>query len=235
MFDGKKKKEKAEEDEAGKRLDALEEQMKTIATSMQTMGRAFEQMPQSISASVAKGLEGLKPNEDENKKTVSDGDLEKLSRADFMDYILAQLKEEVVKPIGERLDKGDTNARVKELNEQLSAARAKHKDFDTFWDDDGAKGILRQNPTLSIEDAYELAKTKNPEKVKEIETKEKEAEEEKRKEEAEKEGKPFVVFHPGPQVKVNHREDAGLKEILDDNFGAIFGSVNEIQPDTASE
>ena len=102
-----------------------------------------------------------------------DVDLEQLDRKDFAAFIIKSaevvLKTEMAKLLGD-VDKKVTNLassfESKNANEQIAKAADQNPDF-WEWSNE-IKQMLAENPTLSVNRAYQLAKSENHKKAEEL-------------------------------------------------------------------
>lgn len=115
---------------------------------------------------------GLTPRE-EVREPVK---LDELSRDEFAAHILGtvsrSLQEEMSKalaPVISAVNGMQQSTASKEVNASISDLRGKHKDFNDWKTEMVA--ISRQHPTLSVPEIYTLAKSQNPDKAKELDTK----------------------------------------------------------------
>ena len=99
-------------------------------------------------------------------------DLEKLSRKDFMGVIVQALTkhlDEKLKPIAEgaeqtsvRLQRDDMRRQLKEIEDNPDM----YPDFDEFADE--VQEVLKEKGNLSLDEAFALARHRNPDKTKEL-------------------------------------------------------------------
>lgn len=135
------------------------------------------------------GLKNAKPADkgDGNKKTVTDDDLEGMSRSEFMSHMLESVGKTIVDPINVKLAKGEQATAANATKAEIKAVEDTYGDFWEFEDE--VKNVLKANPSINIEDAYLLAKGKSPDKVATLETAaKKEAAKEKKEEDPKKFG-----------------------------------------------
>ncbi len=146
----------------------------------------------------------------------SDQDVEALSRKEFLqDVILPQFSsmlDDKLKGVSDRLEHVSSEFETKSVRDEVSTVRESRADFDS-WKEEVARE-LKSNPNLSIEDAYLLAKTRDPEKVTKID-----AEIVKKKEDAERssaaKGSVFGGMRPSGGGEVEKRDDMNQEEAAD--------------------
>ena len=146
----------------------------------------------------------------------SDQDVEALSRKEFLaDVIMPQLGgllDDKLKGINARLENVSSDFETKSVRDEVALMRGNRKDFDQ-WGAEVTKE-LKKNPNLTVEDAYLLAKTRDPDKAKkiddDIETKEKEA-----AAKVAEQGSTFGGMRPSGGGEVEERDDMDQNEAAD--------------------
>lgn len=100
-------------------------------------------------------------------------DLEQLDRKGFAQYLMQNMTKAVQQEITRHLKSVDT--KVETLAEQFQSRNASdeitkvsEKNADFFEWTDEIRQVLKENPTLSVTRAYNLAKTENPEKAEKV-------------------------------------------------------------------
>lgn len=123
-------------------------------------------------------------DEEDFEEEDDDVDLDDLSRDQFAQYLMKQFtkaQKASLKPLVDRIEGLASESESDKWRREIATARSNYKDF-TEWGEE-IKAVLTKNPDISVDDAYHLAKARNPEKVKEIsekfETAEKEEEDKK--------------------------------------------------------
>lgn len=99
-----------------------------------------------------------------------DVDLESMSRTDFANKLLSVIDKRMDKSIQglqKKLEEFDTRVGTVDAKAEVSRLRRDNPDFDNFKDE--MVSLARENPGLSVERLYRLAKAENPEKVKKLE------------------------------------------------------------------
>ena len=156
--------------------EQLAQAMGLMAKGIQEMGA---NLPAQISKSVAEHLKVAKPPTDQDpappKNTGDDQpfDIDSLSRTDFARYIVKAVSDGLIKPQAENLDQANQEIAKMGFQKELDSARGSHKDLDSFMKgDSGIASILKNHATLSVEDAYSLARVQNPDLVKKLDEEE---------------------------------------------------------------
>lgn len=93
-------------------------------------------------------------------------DLETMDRSQFAAHIVKTVQKDVVAPLQATLTQSGKRIEVSEAKQQLETALEKHGDFMEFRE--GIATVVKENPNLSLDQAYVLAKNAAPEKVKEL-------------------------------------------------------------------
>lgn len=161
-----------------KASDASLQQIELLTKSVGLLAEGLQKMEgnqQNIVAALAKITDQSKAGvrEDLKEEFGKDVDLEQLDRKDFAAFIIkrteAALKDEMAKLLGD-VDKKVTNLassfESKNANEQIAKTANDNPDF-WEWSTE-IKQMLSENPTLSVNRAYHLAKSENQKKVEEL-------------------------------------------------------------------
>lgn len=98
--------------------------------------------------------EGLSGKKDEPIKLPDDFD--DLSNTQLLTYIAEAINAQA----GPRLQQLERSIHTLKVKQEIDSAATRHEDFWTYEDD--IRQIAIANPTLRIEDAYQLAKSRNP-------------------------------------------------------------------------
>ena len=189
-----------------KGMQALAGVVKGQKDAIDKMSGSFTELSQRAAVAPAKG----------GNSGTSDQDVESLSRKEFLsDVILPQLGgmlDEKLKGISDRLDGVSSDFETKSVRDEVALMRGNRKDFDQ-WGTEVTKE-LKKNPSLTVEDAYLLARTRDPDKAKkiddDIETKEKEA-----AAKAAEQGGNFGGMRPSGGGEVEERDDMEQDEAAD--------------------
>lgn len=166
----------------GPDLKALQSELKEIKEGMKGNSEAVKEVNEYI-----KQLqEYSKQGPEDKKKSSGDDDppsnLEYMDRHQYMDYIIGRVKsiiEDQVKPVGEKVQNVEENTYKERLQKEYNEVRSANKDFDEWKPE--MKSLFQQNPYLTIQQAYTLAKHSNPDKAKKLEKKYAEKEDEEAK------------------------------------------------------
>lgn len=155
-----------------------------------------------------------------------DIDFEQLDRKDFAKYILAQSQvslrtemEKLLKGVDEKVSNLSTNFETKNANEQIEKAAAAHADF-WEWSNE-MKLVLKDHPNLSVARAYNLVKSENPDKVKELSK--------KYDKPTEKKEQSFLGLTPTSSIGT--RDSTGKmtqKEAAEKAFDKVMGELGDV-------
>jgi len=116
--------------------------------------------------------ETLTPEKKVDEFTLEDSDLEALPRKDFMALMfknMGDMLDDKLKPVTEKIDLSDASAVKNSIRQQVEKFQDSHKDF-TDWKPELAAKI-KANPGMSIDDAYVLVRSGDPDKAKELDIK----------------------------------------------------------------
>lgn len=103
------------------------------------------------------------------RKAEDEVELETMSRAQFAKHILSSVKEDVAKPLLERISETETGSERMKAEVELRNTIKENPDFWEFQDE--TKGILERHPALTVSEALILARSQAPGKVKLLEEK----------------------------------------------------------------
>lgn len=167
----------------GQGLNALADSHKAMAERIESLGTGRQQQ------------QAPEEDEEEDDDLI---DLEKLSRRELLNLIekrhTKRLRSEL-EPIARSLTGVHESTAEKDIRAQIQDCVKKHPDF---WEWRGEmQAIVKRNPNMTPEEAYVLARSYNPNKVKEVETKLETPEqktERERKEQASKKTIPDFLF-----------------------------------------
>ncbi len=234
LDEGKKK-----ESSGGDELKALSETLtnmptmiqSAVSTAVSTALTGFAQTQQQATAQ----QEAARAKAEEAKQDPPsfDGDLEDASREEFMGHIMNNIEFKLGKMlsgVNEKVDTTSTEARTDKLKRDVEIAKSKHSDFGEFVTE--MRGIANDNPDLTIEDMYQLARARNPEKVEELAKKAKEVEEKKKGEEAKKNETQniFGGLLPTSSVNSSNKSVGSMKE--DEAANAAWDQVfKDVDPE----
>lgn len=127
-------------------------------------------------------------------------DVDSLSRKELIAHINKMNEKglaRVLKPLMKQIEGLSNQTEADRMKQEFVAAKAKYSDLPQWKDELLAN--MKRNKDLSVEDAYLLARSKNPDKAKEIDTKA--AQEAEEKERTENPKKPFGGLMPTSGVK----------------------------------
>jgi len=130
---------------------------------------------QTFMADTNKAIEGIQTNQDDRRPTDDgdpagddkDVDLEGLSRKELAsvlgDSLFTRIKTELIDPMTKDLETGRANVTSAAVKVQVGNAEEKYPDF-WKWGDE-IREVLKTTPSLSVDDAYQLARSRNTEKA----------------------------------------------------------------------
>lgn len=184
-----------DKDGVGKQLEGLKTTLKTLGEVITGMSTAMKEFDDRFDA-IDGRFETFERKPDK-KETSGDGnvDLETLDRKEYMNHIMTQftgLLDQKLKPLGESINTVRTTTETKELAAELTKAKENITDFEE-WAKETAQ-IYRASGTVTIPEAYEIARRRNPDKAKEMDEKYKMGEFDEKKKSEEKEKNPDDVF-----------------------------------------
>lgn len=152
-----------------------------LATALEGINKTMSGLPGAVAAAVGKEMVKNTPRqpatvaEVKTKKAApkkpSEDELEGMSRTEFTTHLLEAIKADLIDPLKDELSKTQTGAaedKVRTLWQQFAKDNPDYKEFE-----DELQKVLKENPSLAAtpEDAFTLAKERNPDKVKELEEK----------------------------------------------------------------
>lgn len=210
----------------------LEDLVKGMGTLGQRMARlegaaerlsSIENTLQEIKDGGSKEPPSKKPSKEEE---LSERDLESMSRSDFARHLLGKFNKLVdakITPVKETFETDSVERRRSEAKRELDEVTSKHPDFWDFKDE--IVDATKRFPEMSIEEAYQFARTQNPEKAKEVDERAATIEQE-RKEETESKKERFTgimptsgVAHASKEMSAKDAaeaawEESGMDEVL---------------------
>lgn len=155
-------------------MSKLLDGMNALAEGMKAMQQTMSQIPQSIQDGMASTLQQSRQNnndddEDEDEDSFLNSSLEDMSRTDLAKFIVAEsvkaLKGEM-KSIQQKVGSVEENVNKSNLATQLRELTTKNPDV-VEWVEE-MKAIAKETPGISMARALALAKSENPDKVKEL-------------------------------------------------------------------
>ena len=139
-------------------MQALAGVVKTQKDSLDKMTSSFED------------LSTRSANQDKPGSSDANQDVEALSRKEFLqDVILPQIGnifDEKLKGISEKLENVSSDFESKNIRDEVKALQGNRSDFNDWKGEIAAE--LKKNSALSVEDAYLLARTRDPDKARKI-------------------------------------------------------------------
>ena len=155
--------------EAGNSVNENSDQFNKINQTIQQLGQnqvALQQM-------LAQQMQNPQPAvteapQESNVPTLSDDDLESLSRKDLVALIenrLVNAVTENLKPVTEKISNVEQNVNASSLQRQVSEAKGKYKDFDNYAQDMLSLHKQPQYKLLDVDSLYQIAKAKDPSKA----------------------------------------------------------------------
>jgi hypothetical protein len=176
--------EKAAAEEAKKGEGAPKFTMEQVAAGMQYLHNENKALKNELT--VLKTEVGKKPAPARGDD--DDVNLETMTRQEYANYILKQAESRLVDPVKAE-QAADVQKRDRdEAKRQIDAAAGKHGDFWEFREE--MKSIVNELPDINIEDAYVLAKSRNPDKASLVDERIAKKKKEEKKEEEKKEDEP---------------------------------------------
>lgn len=159
-------------------VSALVENQKAMAASSKQMTEGLQSSISELTSRIETIKSGGRPDGDDDGdddgnssfRQVSGDDLETMSRADLVSHIIegvnAQLKP-IFKGLNEKIEGLDTTVATSDLKGQLKDVSAGEPDWKE-WEEATIKIFKQSKGTLSMQESLQLAKAKNPDKVKEL-------------------------------------------------------------------
>lgn len=201
-------------------IETLAETVNDLTENVGSIGTILQQAADMETTKVAPKVD--------SKQKVSAQDLEGLSRGDFLSHIIEEVKGALIEPLNTQINSVAENAETTELRRQVNASADAHSDF---WDWKEEMGeLVKQNPGLTPERLYSLARSEGLDKAKGIDEKiEKEEKEEKAKEESKKTIS-FGGLKPTSSGGAEQKTDMSKGDAADSAWDSIMGSAKEVGP-----
>ena len=187
-----------EDDESGEKLDlgALKDSIAALPKSVQdAVLQGVRTASEEANASRAAAAQANDDNDDGDN--FSDVNLESLSRNELVGHLDKRVEKAItkaLKPLISHIKTSSNNLESDQIKRDFQNAANTYPDFMEWKEEMG--GIISKHPELSAEDVYTLARSKNPEKVKEIDDKAAKLTNEKKDEETGKVRKAFGGLTP---------------------------------------
>jgi len=211
-----KKKEEEQEKRVQETQETLRELTKSVAAlvdGMSGLTKRVDEITETRSAS--------RPSEDEFAQF---GDLEVLSRKDFMDVILKKMEKVLEDKLDGVTKEVSTVKAERESDLVRNQIKQAEKDHPDFWEwREEMKELVQRNPSLTAEDAYILARASNAKKAKEIDAKY--TKEDKREgEEKEKKGTPSFGGLTPTSGSTTDNDNLTKEDAAETAWRRVFGS-----------
>lgn len=149
---------------AGPSNEDLQRKVDSMATQIQTMNEGFT----NALSMIAERLATPAPPANDTPT-----DLEAMSREEFLGHIQStlvdRLKKELISPVEDQVTGLSRRFDSRIASDELTSLKASAKDF-IEWKDE-VVGILTDSPNMRIQDAYILARGRNPSKAAQLDQK----------------------------------------------------------------
>ncbi len=171
-------KDNGKDDDDGKvDLGQLTEALKGLPEGVQKAVKDAikEASGEANAAAVARAAAAKEAEDNDDDNADDDIDIERVSRTELVNHLdkrFAKSLTKALKPILDRLENTSTTVETDRIRREFTKAQDDHSDF-MEWKDE-MREIMSAHPDLSAERLYRLARSENPEKVKEIDAKVKE-------------------------------------------------------------
>lgn len=196
-------------------MQQMNTNMETLIQSQQAQNEKIEGMMSTLA-----GSRGSNSNSDDDDGDEGNVELEHLSNRELVQFMMGQVNKqfkEVMKPFQEMIEKTGTTANNTAAAMEVKETAAKYKDF--WYFKEPMQKLAKENPNLSIERMYHIAKSENPEIAKKA--MEKIEEEEKAAKGDQEEEKGIATFGGfTPTSGKSQVLDAGKEGKLDANKSA---------------
>lgn len=223
-------------DELEKKIDSITSAMQQTNEMMQKLAEQVVSQQEMLSSLQSKGQE-----KKEDKKI--NVDLESMGNTELAMHIIdqvSQLLDQKVKPVEDKASEAINLTSRESVSRLIDKAAEQYPDF-YEWTDEMQK-LAEENPTLSPERLYKLARSENPDKAAEIDGKEKGEEKESplpNKEDSSpspsakqrEKQKEFGGLPPGnapTEPKTNLTQDDAAQTAWDEALAEFGGNVSEL-------
>ncbi|MAH50910.1 hypothetical protein CMI37_34155 [Candidatus Pacearchaeota archaeon] len=159
-----KEKEKSENEKQPKGLEALAEMLTGISTSVNALTQRMDGLERTQQPAQKPADKEIVKREEKTEEELDD-----MSRSEFMQHLVGEIGETVIKPLAARIDQSAQDTKVDKTASAIEKARAEHKDFGEFEKEIIA--VAQEVPGISVERAYQTARQENPEKAVEMDEK----------------------------------------------------------------
>jgi len=153
-------------------LGQVVQAVKWMVSKMQQVDSRFDKLDKQQTAPTDKGTDDAKP------PTAPEApDLDEMDRGQFAQFIIEStaktVKESLIDPLRAQFGESENRSERRHIETDIDTTSSKYNDF-WDWKDEVSK-TLSDHPDLSVDDAYHLARGKNPDKLSAIEAKAQEA------------------------------------------------------------
>lgn len=164
--------------------EQLTKAVRYVFSEMQKVSQSLKEM-NDWRQQVAEKLTPPPSSQDGERKV--ELDLESLSNKELVDHVVKELSEKILKPVNSQITDLSVQLQRNKGQADIKEVSSKYGDFWEFKDEIEAR--VKANPSLSLDDAYTLARKDNATKANELDTKAREEKEAK-----EKAAQPETVF-----------------------------------------
>lgn len=152
------------------------EDLKTLVTDIAKANKALADNVRSLGEGMTEISMRFAKGDDEeggggNREEEAAIDYERLTNTQMIQLMGNTVDQKLGKlntMLEEKFGKVNNEMIATDLKKQVDVSRGLHKDFDKWTDT--MKTLFTENPYLKVEDAYQLARSRNPERAKEIDT-----------------------------------------------------------------
>lgn len=216
------------------------ELLQSLAASLKTLEALPTMISQSVASSVGTVMQEnarvhqqqQNDNRQEPEVPKFDGDIEDASREEFAEHIFKVIDHKlgmIVEKISGNVQNLDEKVDMDRIKREIEIAKSKYGEEDFTAFNAEMKEILSKHPDMAIDDIYHLARSRNPDKVKELEAKK----EEKAKEEKPAQNQQFGGLFPTSTVTANPENSGKMSpaEAADKAWQETMGSGSELPGD----
>lgn len=157
----------------GPKLSDVVAAVRELADMVQNTQKSTQQVRDELEQKL-KELEGSvkAPPKQEPEEDLSKVDLEGMSRTDLVNFITNQMSkkmEKILSGVQGKIENVSQQTRQSKLEQEIERLSEKHKDFYDWTDE--MRSIHKKHPTMSVAEAYKLARTEDPDKAKKLDDK----------------------------------------------------------------
>ena len=166
------------EDDKTKEGKALEDLISALPEKMQAsirdgMKDAIKEESEKRALAAARAKEAEDDDDDDDDLEDLDKiDLDELSNKELVGHLNQRFERSLtkaLKPLFKKIDDQKAESETEKFRESVKQMKKDHKDFSEWGDE--LRAIYKENPTMSIDRAYKLARAENPDKAKELDEK----------------------------------------------------------------